>query len=50
MVEITANLASRVTPAQARAPCEALLEEARRELGLPADYRVRWLRELTAPE
>jgi multidrug efflux pump subunit AcrB len=43
MVAITANPASGVSLAQARALCEARAEEVRRELGLPADYRLAWL-------
>jgi multidrug efflux pump subunit AcrB len=45
MVEITANLAADVPAAQVRTLCEGLAEEARKELGLPAEYRLTWLRE-----
>jgi multidrug efflux pump subunit AcrB len=43
MVEITANPASGVNLDQARKLCETLAEEVRKELQLPADYRLFWL-------
>jgi multidrug efflux pump subunit AcrB len=46
MVEVTANPAAGVSLARARALCESLAEEVRRELRLPAEYRLTWLREL----
>jgi multidrug efflux pump subunit AcrB len=42
MVAITANPASGVSLAQARALCEARAEEVRGELGLSAEYRLAW--------
>jgi multidrug efflux pump subunit AcrB len=44
MVEITANPAAGVSATQARTLCEGLAEEVRKELGLPAGYRLAWLR------
>jgi multidrug efflux pump subunit AcrB len=44
MVEITANPAAGVSASQARALCESLAEEVRKELGLPAEYQLTWLR------
>jgi len=43
MVEITANPEAGVSPAQARTLCETLVEEARKELRLPGEYRLTWL-------
>jgi multidrug efflux pump subunit AcrB len=43
MVAITANPASGVSLAQARALCEAQAAEVRRELGLSAEYQLAWL-------
>jgi multidrug efflux pump subunit AcrB len=43
MVEITANPASGVKRDEARKLCETLAEEVRKELRLPAEYRLRWL-------
>ena len=43
MIEITANPAAEASPDAVRTLCETLLEEARKELGLPAAYRLRWL-------
>jgi multidrug efflux pump subunit AcrB len=43
MVEVTANPASGVTLAQARALCETTAEEVRKELQLSAEYRLTWL-------
>jgi multidrug efflux pump subunit AcrB len=48
MVEITANPAPGVSPAQARAHCERLAGEVRREMRLSDDYRVTWLGETPA--
>jgi multidrug efflux pump subunit AcrB len=48
MVAITANPASGVSLAEARVLCESLAEEARKELGLPAAYRLSWLQEVSA--
>jgi hypothetical protein len=45
MVEITANLASGVTPAEAHSLCEGLAEEVRKELKLPREYRLTWMQE-----
>jgi multidrug efflux pump subunit AcrB len=45
MVEITANLAPGLTLAEARTLCEGLAEEVRKELKLPREYRLTWLRE-----
>ncbi len=42
-VEITANPAPGVSPAEARTLCETLAEEVRKELALPAGYRLGWL-------
>jgi multidrug efflux pump subunit AcrB len=42
MVAITANPAPGISPAQARALCEVRAEEVRKELGLPAEYRLAW--------
>jgi multidrug efflux pump subunit AcrB len=44
MVEITGNPAAGVSASQARTLCESLAEEVRKELGLPADYQLTWLR------
>jgi multidrug efflux pump subunit AcrB len=44
MVEITANLAADVPPAQGRGLCESLADEVRKDLGLPAAYQLTWLR------
>jgi multidrug efflux pump subunit AcrB len=49
-VEVTANLASGVTLGQARTLCEAAAEEVRKELRLPAEYRLTWLRQMPAPK
>jgi multidrug efflux pump subunit AcrB len=46
MVRVTANLASGLSPPQARALCEKLAAEVRQELRLPADYRLSWLEEI----
>src|SRR5262249_8608713 len=43
MVEITANPDSGVKLDAARKLCEVLAEEVRKELRLPADYRLYWL-------
>jgi multidrug efflux pump subunit AcrB len=43
MVEVTANPAVGVTLAQARARCQTLAEEIRKELKLSNDYRLTWL-------
>jgi multidrug efflux pump subunit AcrB len=43
MIEITANPASGVKLEEARKLCETLAEEVRKELRLPADYRLFWL-------
>ncbi len=48
MVQVTANPAPGVSPAQARARCETLAGEIRRELRLSDDYRVTWLGEAPA--
>jgi RNA polymerase sigma factor (sigma-70 family) len=48
MVEITANLALSVTPAEARVICEKLAEQVRKDLGLSTEYSVTWLREAAA--
>jgi multidrug efflux pump subunit AcrB len=48
-VKLTANPAPRTALAEARQRCEALAEEVRRELRLPAAYRLTWLQELAAP-
>jgi multidrug efflux pump subunit AcrB len=45
MATITANPASGVSLVEARALCETLAEEARKESGLPAAYRLSWLPE-----
>jgi multidrug efflux pump subunit AcrB len=50
MMEITANPAPGVSLGQARALCEALAEQVRNELGLPAAYRLTWLQDMPAPE
>jgi multidrug efflux pump subunit AcrB len=44
MVEITANAASGSSPRALRELCEREAEAVRQELGLPADYRLGWLR------
>lgn len=43
MVQIIANPASSVTLKQARELCETLADKVRKELQLPADYRILWL-------
>jgi multidrug efflux pump subunit AcrB len=43
MVSITANPAAGVSLAEARALCERLAEQVRRELSLSAEYRLTWL-------
>lgn len=43
MVEITANPASGVKLDEARKLCETRAEEVRKELRLPAEYRLSWL-------
>jgi multidrug efflux pump subunit AcrB len=43
MVEVTANPAAGVTPTQARARCQSLAEEIRKELKLSTEYRLTWL-------
>jgi multidrug efflux pump subunit AcrB len=48
MVEVTANPASGVSPAQGRALCETLAGEVRRELRLSDEYRLTWLEEIPA--
>jgi multidrug efflux pump subunit AcrB len=48
-VEITANPAAEAKPAQVRTLCESLAEEARKDLGLPAEYRLTWLRDPRGP-
>jgi multidrug efflux pump subunit AcrB len=48
MEQITANPASEVSPAEARALCERVAEEVRKELRLPAAYRLTWLQEMPA--
>ncbi|HEY7157509.1 MAG TPA: efflux RND transporter permease subunit, partial [Gemmataceae bacterium] len=45
MIEITANPASGVKLEEARKLCEKLAEEVRKELQLPADYRLFWLQD-----
>jgi len=42
-VEITANPAPGKPLSQVRAQCETVAEEARKEFGLPEDYRMSWL-------
>lgn len=49
MVAITANPAAGASLAQARGLCEARAEEARRGLGLSAEYRLAWRLALSAP-
>ncbi len=44
MVEITANLEPGVSLEQGRKLCTLLAEGIRKELGLPAQYRLTWLR------
>jgi RND family efflux transporter MFP subunit len=44
MVEITANLEPGVSLDQGRKLCTQLADEVRREMGLPAGYRLTWLR------
>jgi multidrug efflux system membrane fusion protein len=44
MMEITANLAPDVSPEQVRTLCRKLADEVRRELRLPASYRLSWLK------
>lgn len=48
MVEVTANPAPGVSPAQARTLCETLAGEVRKELRLSEDYRLTWLEEMPA--
>jgi multidrug efflux pump subunit AcrB len=48
MEEITANPVSEVSLAEIRTLCEALAEEVRKELRLPAAYRLTWLQEMPA--
>jgi multidrug efflux pump subunit AcrB len=48
MVELTANLARGVSPAEARALCEALAGEVSRGLRLSAEYRLTWLADAPA--
>lgn len=48
MLEITANTGSGVTIEEARKFCEAQAEEARKELRLPAQYRLTWLQDVPA--
>ena len=43
MVEVTANPATEVSIEEARKLCEAVAEEVRKELRLPAEYRLTWL-------
>jgi multidrug efflux pump subunit AcrB len=50
MVEITANPASEVSLAEVRLLCETLAEQVRKELRLPATYRLAWLAEMPAPK
>jgi multidrug efflux pump subunit AcrB len=45
MVEVTANPAAGVSQAEARALCDKLVEQVRRELRLPGAYRLTWLPE-----
>ncbi len=47
-VQLTANPAVGTSIAEARTLCERLADEVRRELRLPAAYRVSWLRDLPA--
>jgi RNA polymerase sigma factor (sigma-70 family) len=46
MAAITANPASGVSLTEARQLCEKVFAEVRRDLGLPASYRLTWLGEL----
>jgi RND family efflux transporter MFP subunit len=46
MTEISANLASGISLAEARGLCETLLGEVRRELGLSPEYQLAWLEEM----
>lgn len=48
MEEITANLAAGVSPSEARKLCESVAAEGRKELRLPADYRLTWLQDMPA--
>jgi RND family efflux transporter MFP subunit len=48
VVEITANFAAGASTDEVRALCATLAEEVRRELRLPAEYRIAWLQELPA--
>jgi multidrug efflux pump subunit AcrB len=48
MVEVTANPAAGVSPAQARRLCESAAEEGRKGLGLSAEYRLTWLAGMSA--
>jgi multidrug efflux pump subunit AcrB len=43
MVQFSANLAPGVSAEQGRKLCEAIAEETRREIKLPAEYRLTWL-------
>jgi multidrug efflux pump subunit AcrB len=47
IVEITANLEGGVSSEEVRALCERLAEEIRKELRLPAEYRLVWLQEMS---
>jgi RND family efflux transporter MFP subunit len=49
MVEITANLGPGASADEVRRLCEKLGEEVRRELRLPAEYGLAWLREIPGP-
>jgi multidrug efflux pump subunit AcrB len=49
MVAVRANPASGVSLAEARALCETTAEAVRKELRLPAEYRLTWLQALPAP-
>jgi multidrug efflux pump subunit AcrB len=46
MVEITANLAPGVSPAEARKLCERLAREAVRDVPAPEAYQLTWLRDM----
>jgi multidrug efflux pump subunit AcrB len=43
MVELTANPAPGIRIGEGQTLCVTLAEEARRELGLSAEYRLTWL-------
>src|SRR5262249_55402918 len=45
MARVTSNPAAGVALADARALCETVAEEARKELGLSAEYRLVWMQE-----